>query len=314
MEAPPFLEMLKCPLSDESVRKQEDYLVSERTHRRFRVSASGIPMFAEEQCSAEGRRQQEHYERIADRYLENLGYPHTQEYMAYLDRVFLAEVGEEKLGDCAEVCCGAGEAFQLLGSRVGRGMGIDISLSMLEAARSNLPSPNYFFVQGDATMLPIRDAMFDSVFVFGGIHHVNDRVGLFREIFRILKPGGRFYFREPVSDFFLWRWLRAVIYRMSPTLDSKTERPLLFDETEPPLQHVGFRLRSWKTFGFLGYCLLMNSDVLVFNRGLRLMPGIRAMTRLAARLDDWTTRLPGMARNGLIAVGVGEKPANGMAQ
>jgi len=117
-----------------------------------------------------------------------------------------------------------------------------------------------------------------------------------------------------VSDFFLWRWLRAVIYRMSPTLDSKTERPLLFDETEPPLKHVGFRLRSWTTFGFFGYCLLMNSDVLVFNRGLRLMPGVRAMTRFATRLDAWTTGLPGMAGNGLIAVGVGEKPANGMAQ
>jgi SAM-dependent methyltransferase len=301
--------MLKCPASDESLTEGNGYLVAERSHERFRVSPSGIPMFAEDKCSPEGRRQQEHYDRIANKYLENLAYPHTQEYMAYLDRMFVDSVGESGLGDCAEVCCGAGEAFQLLGSRVRRGMGIDISISMLEAARAKLHSPNYFFVQGDATMLPVRESIFDNVFVFGGVHHVNDRIKLFSEIFRILKPGGRFYFREPVSDFFPWRWLRSVIYRLSPTLDSETERPLLWRETVPPLERVGFLMKSWKTFGFVGYCLLMNSDVLVFNRALRVVPGIRTMTRWAAGVDDWTVNLPGMSGNGLIAVGIAQKPA-----
>ena len=55
----------------------------------------------------------------------------------------------------------------------------------------------------------------------------------------------------------------------------------------------------------------MNSDVLVFNRALRFLPGIRLLTRLATRMDDWTTRLPGMERNGLIVVGAAEKPAVG---
>ena len=303
-----FLEMLQCPVSGQPVREQDGHLLSEGTGTRFRVTASGIPMFAEALCSQEGRRQQAHYERIADRYLENLRYPHTEEYMTYLDEAFLAEIGDARFEDCAELCCGAGEAFQLLGSRVKRGMGIDISVSMLEAARGKLPADNYFFVQGDATMLPLRDGAFDRVFMLGGIHHVNDRAGLFREVFRVLKPGGSFHFREPVSDFFLWRWLRALIYRVSPTLDSETERPLLLSETQAPLQAAGLRLRSWRTFGFFGYCLLMNSDVLVFNRALRFVPGIRALTRWAARVDDWTTRLPGMAGNGLIVVGSAEKP------
>jgi hypothetical protein len=56
---------------------------------------------------------------------------------------------------------------------------------------------------------------------------------LFREVARILKPGGRFYFREPVSDFWPWHMLRRVIYRISPSLDHLTERPLRYDETAP---------------------------------------------------------------------------------
>jgi hypothetical protein len=52
----------------------------------------------------------------------------------------------------------------------------------------------------------------------------------------------------------------------------------------------------------------MNSDVLVFNRLFRFVPGIRAITRFAAWLDDWTLRLPGMSRAGLQVIGVAARP------
>jgi ubiquinone/menaquinone biosynthesis C-methylase UbiE len=303
-----FLDLLQCPVSRQPVCEEGNSLVALNSAASYRMTFDGIPLFAEELCSEDARRQQAHYERIAQKYLTNLGYPHTQEYMKYLDAAFLEETKDANFDECAEICCGGAEAFQLLGSRVQRGIGVDVSVSMLEAARARFPSSNYFFAQGDATMLPLRDEVLDSVFMLGGIHHVNDRARLFQEIFRVLKPGGRFYWREPVSDFFLWRWLRAVIYRLSPTLDSETERPLLLRETKPPLESAGFRLKGWKTFGFLGYCLLMNSDVLVFNRVLRFVPGIRLLTRLATKFDDWTVRLPGMWRNGLIVIGSAEKP------
>jgi hypothetical protein len=52
----------------------------------------------------------------------------------------------------------------------------------------------------------------------------------------------------------------------------------------------------------------MNSDVLVFNRLFRFVPGIAALTRLSTRLDAWTSSLPGLARAGLQVIGVAEKP------
>jgi SAM-dependent methyltransferase len=176
----------------------------------------------------------------------------------------------------AEICCGQGEALALLSDRIEAGVGVDISETMLEAAAARLPESRFALLQADATRLPLADAQFDHVVMLGGIHHVGDRRGLFREVARILRPGGRFVWREPVSDFPLWRALRAVVYRLSPALDHATERPLLRRETEPPLREAGLEPRGWRTCGFLGFCLLMNSDVLVWNRALRFLPGAGA--------------------------------------
>lgn len=304
-----FLTMLRCPQSGMPLRQGDEGLVSRDGSLHYRISPSGVPLFAEHFCTEDAKRQQAHFEKIARIYIDNLAYPHTQEYAAYLDRAFLDVAADAKLGSTAEICCGSGEAFRLLGSRVGSGLGLDISLSMLEVARRTLPEAGqYCFIQGDATSLPLADGLFDSVFIIGGIHHVNDRQRLFHEVFRILKPGGRFYWREPVSDFFLWRWLRALIYRLSPSLDDKTERPLRYGETVPPLENAGFVLKTWQTYGSFGYCLLMNSDVLVFNRTFRHIPGIRGITRLAAKLDHAITSLNAFRRYGLIVIGMAEKP------
>jgi SAM-dependent methyltransferase len=224
--------------------------------------------------------------------------------MGYLDHELRTVVDDRALGTVAEICCGRGEAFQLLGSKIGRGVGVDVSIAMLKMAQTEHAGRPITFLQGDATMLPLASAAFDSVFMLGGIHHVNDRRRLFAEIARILKPGGRLYFREPVSDFALWRWLRAAIYRISPTLDHDTERPLRYNETVPFLAEAGLSCEYWATHGFVGFCLFMNSDVLLFNRLFRFIPGIRAVTRWSVLLDKWTGRIPGMRRAGLQVVGV----------
>jgi len=305
---PDLLRLLRCPLDGGKLLQVDGALVAAGSGRRFPVADGGIPLFAEAFCSAEGRAQQTHYDAIAAKYIANLGYPHTQTYMDYLDRALLDAVDRRALGTVAEICCGSGEAFKLLGPAIGTGVGVDISLNMLQTGRRQNPAENLHFVQGDATRLPLVDGAFDSVFMLGGIHHVRDRRALFDEIHRILKPGGRFYFREPLNDFVLWQALRAVIYRLSPTLDHETERPLRWSETVPALKSAGFEREFWHPVGFIGFCLFMNSDVLVVNRLFRFVPGIRSIVGAFCRLDEGMLRLPLLKPAGLQVVGGAVKP------
>jgi hypothetical protein len=52
----------------------------------------------------------------------------------------------------------------------------------------------------------------------------------------------------------------------------------------------------------------MNSDVLIFNRAFRFLPGIRRLTRFAAAFDEWVLHWPLMQRAGLQVVGCAVKP------
>lgn len=276
--------------------------------RRYALAGSRIACLLGPDVSEAGEIQRLHYDRVHAQYVTNLGYPHTQEYTRYLDRAFLDLIGDTDLGTSVDLCCGDARAIDLLGARAARLVAVDVSLKMLEnAMAANPAATNVSFVQGDATAVPLADGVADSVVMLGGIHHVPDRARLFSEVARILKPGGIFLWREPVDDFLPWRLIRRVVYRVSDALDADTERPLRRAEIEPLLEGIGLRLKRWRTAGFFGFCLFMNSDVLVFNRAFRFLPGIRAITRASTVLDDAVLALPGMAGAGLIAVGRAEK-------
>lgn len=306
-----ILPLLRCPVSGEDVVLRDGRVVARSGGAGYEIDPSGVVKFAETSLSDDAKVQQRHYDKIASAYLANLGYPHTREYMEFLDRALRHVTADAGAGRVAEICCGKGEAFQLLGEFLECGVGVDISLSMLKAAVSIHDPARIHFVQGDATNPPLRSGVFDSVFMLGGIHHVNDRDALFAEVARILKPGGRFYFREPVNDFILWRMIRSFIYRVSSGLDHETEAPLRYCDTVAALNRAGLKLETWNTHGFLGFCLFMNSDILVFNRLFRFVPGIRTLTRWSARLDEMIVSLPGLHRAGLQVVGCAAKAPEG---
>lgn len=301
-------DLLCSPVSTQAVTFKDGYFSTSDGKEIYNISELGIPLFAGDFISNDAKVQQLHYDIIAKAYVESLAYPHTQEYMAYLDEGLFAELGQAALGCMAELCCGRGEAINLFKGRYDTAVGVDVSQKMLEAARQTFSGPNVVFVQGDVTKLPIVSESCDTVVMLGGIHHVNDREALYGQIMRILKPGGRFIFREPVDDFFLWRWVRNVIYRLAPALDFDTEAPLRKASTVAQLERGGFKVEGWKTYGFFGFCLFMNSDVLVFNRLFRYLPGIRFITRLSAKIDGLITGLPSMGGNGLIVIGSARKP------
>lgn len=303
------LEKLRCPASGERLVAEGDELVTLSGKHRYALHVGAIPLLADELLSPAARRQRAHYDALAPLYLANLRAPHTEAYAAYLDGLLIEALGPGPLGDVVEICCGQADALGLVRERVRVGVGVDVSPVMLEAAAARLPEMT--FAQGDATRLPLADASFDRVVMSGGVHHVADRRGLFREVARVLRPGGCFVFREPLDDFAPWRWLRAAIYRLSPALDAETERPLRRGETEAPLRAAGLALEGWRPCGLLGFCAFMNGDVLVVNRVFGLVPGVERWVRASVRLDEWLLRLPGIGRAGLQVVGRARRSPSG---
>lgn len=76
-------------------------------------------------------------------------------------------------------------------------VGIDVSSKSIEvAAKRNLQNASFALYDGDT--IPVDDNSFDIVFMAGVLHHVSSgkQQRLMREIFRVLKTGGRLYLFE----------------------------------------------------------------------------------------------------------------------
>jgi ubiquinone/menaquinone biosynthesis C-methylase UbiE len=71
----------------------------------------------------------------------------------------------------------------------------DLSLGMLTEARSNIDSIHQVFsyIVHDAQFIPFPDATFECVIGSGLLDHLTNRDQGLAEIWRVLKPGGRFY-------------------------------------------------------------------------------------------------------------------------
>jgi ubiquinone/menaquinone biosynthesis C-methylase UbiE len=302
-----FVPFLRCPKSLSKLNLDKNRLIAHNQLNAYQVDSNGIALFATNPVSEDAIVQQNHYDKIFKSYAENLDYPHTKIYINYLDNTLSDIVNLEPLGITAEICCGTGEAFSLYKSYIDIGIGVDISSQMLTIASKKFTDNHLAFVQGDATNLPLQNEMFDTVIMLGGVHHVNNRECLFKEISRILKPGGRFIWREPVSDFWIWLLLRSIIYRISPMLDHATEKPLRYSETYPHLLTANLNLEHWKTVGYIGFCLFMNSDVLYFNRLFRFIPCINLITKIFTKIDSIISMFPALSRLGLIVIGQARK-------
>lgn len=75
----------------------------------------------------------------------------------------------------------------------GRVFGLDFTPAMIEKARANIRrmgASNVQILEGNATEIPLPDASVDVVTSNGVLNLVPDKPAAFREIFRVLKPGG----------------------------------------------------------------------------------------------------------------------------
>jgi glutamate racemase len=91
-----------------------------------------------------------------------------------------------------ELGCGSGALLDLLSPRIKRGLGVDVSEAMMKIARKrNQKNQNISFGKINDFHLPVKEnAVFDIVVSMLSWRYVH-WLPMLREIFRILKPGGR---------------------------------------------------------------------------------------------------------------------------
>ncbi|MFJ6937226.1 demethylmenaquinone methyltransferase [Streptomyces sp. NPDC101132] len=65
----------------------------------------------------------------------------------------------------------------------------DFSLGMLREGKKR--HPHLPLTAGDATKLPFKDEVFDTVTISFGLRNVQDTEGALRELYRVTKPGGK---------------------------------------------------------------------------------------------------------------------------
>jgi len=144
--------------------------------------------------------------------------------------------------------CGKGGNSLLVALRGGRVIGVDVAEPALALARTRLAmngivSP-VLLVASSAHAIALPDESVDVVLGIGILHHL-DLSLVAGEVRRVLKPGGRAIFKEPVRESRALKFIRGLIpYREADV--SPFERPL----TEAELREFARELRVSRSRAF----------------------------------------------------------------
>jgi demethylmenaquinone methyltransferase/2-methoxy-6-polyprenyl-1,4-benzoquinol methylase len=177
------------------------------------VRQSRTARFGIRQMAAEVKHQavREHFDRIAAKYdfmnsLLSFGIQHLWKRAAI--RMLELRPGQRVL----DVCGGTGDLALGAAQRVGPGGQVvvyDINWAMLTTGRPKVVprglADRVAWVQGDAEWISFPDAHFDAAMVGFGIRNVTHLEQALREMFRVLKPGGRLLcleFSRPTNPLF----------------------------------------------------------------------------------------------------------------
>ncbi len=102
--------------------------------------------------------------------------------------------------------CGNGHHLAAMASDIARGTGVDLAPRMVASARSLATAPNLSFRVDDVEACDsLCDASADVVICTGVLEHVLRPESVFRQIRRVLRPGGRFVVLTVNGSFWWYR-------------------------------------------------------------------------------------------------------------
>lgn len=127
------------------------------------------------------------------------GYNQTRQADPFIAEQLYKSVFSKVEGLYLDIGCGTGNYTLALKEKGLRVCGIDPSEKMLEKARMRDSAVEW--KKGKAENIPADDNLFDGIFGTLTLHHWSDIVAGFKELYRVLKPGGRiaFFTSDPLQ-------------------------------------------------------------------------------------------------------------------
>jgi ubiquinone/menaquinone biosynthesis C-methylase UbiE len=149
--------------------------------------------------------------------------------------------GKTSGGLTLEIGCGRGVGVEILKDvfDVRQVHAFDLDPGMIELARRQLtPDRNRVDLWvGDVSAIAARDNTYDNVFDFGAIHHVVEWRSAVKEIYRVVKPGGRIYIEEILA-----KWITHPVFRH--LMDHPQTDRFDLDQFTQALRDCGFKVRA----------------------------------------------------------------------
>jgi SAM-dependent methyltransferase len=176
------------------------------------------------------------YDQVADRY-DNQRYRGKEPDLDLA--AFLTEQSGPDTNALRILDLGCGTGSQLVANEslisAGRMVGLDRSAGMLAQARPK--APEIAWVQGDATRLPFKEASFDYISNQFSYHHVPDKAALVAQVWRVLRPDGRF----AISNVCIHGMPGWALYHYFPAAWERDLQDFLPNEAIKQLfEHAGF--------------------------------------------------------------------------
>lgn len=141
-----------------------------------------------------------------------------------------------------DLCCGSGQATQVLVQYSQDVTGLDASPLSLKRARQNVPQAQY--IEAFAEEMPFPDNHFDLVHTSAALHEMESSQlrQILKEIYRVVKPGGVFTlvdFHTPTNPLF-WPGLSLFLV----LFETETAWQLLKTDLAELLVEMGFKVRE----------------------------------------------------------------------
>ncbi|WP_324290029.1 methyltransferase domain-containing protein [Pyxidicoccus sp. MSG2] len=175
-----------------------------------------------------GRRTEDvnHFDLIADEYKANVPEHIRLRLLNRKVEVNLSHLPRDRYVRGIDAGCGQGWYLKEMLSRGYQVEGIDYSANQVKQARQYLGPDADLVRQGSLVELPFEDASQDFVYAVNVIHHLPDverQQQAFREVRRVLRPGGRFLVHEMNVNNPLFRFYMSYVFPLIKDIDDGTE-------------------------------------------------------------------------------------------